>query len=63
MYTYKIYIFFIDAYNIIIKYDKLNYIYIYIYQIIQQNNFKMFIILLITFLWDFSYISMSFDEF
>ena len=33
MYIYKIYIF-IDIYDIIIKYDKLYYIYIYIYQIL-----------------------------
>ena len=28
MYTYKIYIFFIDSFNIIIKYDKSYYTYI-----------------------------------
>ena len=43
MYTYKIHIF-IDAYDIIIKYDKSYYTYI---KIFKKNNFKMSIILLI----------------
>ena len=44
------FIFFIDPYNII-TYNIANHIiYIYIYQIIQQNKFKLSIILLITLL-------------
>ena len=46
MYTYKIHIF-IDAYDIIIKYDKSYYIYISNYLIKQLKNIS---ILLITFL-------------
>ena len=46
MYTYKIHIF-IDAYDIIIKYDKSHYIYISNYLIKQLKNIIM---LLITFL-------------
>ena len=46
MYTYKIHIF-IDTYDIIIKYDKSYYTYIIFFN---KNNFKISIILLITFL-------------
>ena len=58
MYTYKIHIF-IDAYDIIIEYDN---------DIIHISNslikqLKISIILLITFLWSFSYIFINFDQF
>ena len=57
MYSYKIHIF-VDAYDIIIKYDKSHYIYISNYLI---KQFKNIIMLLITFLWSFSYIFINFD--
>ena len=59
MYSYKIHIF-VDAYDIIIKYDKSHYIYISNYLI---KQFKNIIMLLITFLWSFSYIFINFDQF
>ena len=46
MYIYKIHIF-IDGYDITIKYDKSYYIYI---KFFNKTNFKIFIIVLITFL-------------
>ena len=52
----KFIFFFISTYNIIIKYDKLYYIY----QFIEQNNFKISIIFLILFLSVFSYVSINF---
>ena len=57
------FIFFINPHNIITSNIAYHIIYIYIYQILQQNKFKLFIILLITLLWGFSYIFMSFDQF
>ena len=50
--------FFIDPHNII-TYNIVNHI-IYIYQIIQQNKFKLSIILLITLLWGFFFIFYEF---